>query len=349
MLKFSSLLAWILVLFIPCSSYAVRVVNLYQTQMPVVAQTYDVREQAVQQAFAHVIMRLTGDPVAINNPKVQENLSKANYFVQEYSYSVPTTSTYQYLLNIRFDKDGINHLIKEAGLSLWGENRPLLLVWVVMNTNADSNNGDVMGTTNPTLFLKEMLKQSKRIGLPLIFPMMDVAEMTEINAADVVEMNIPTLKTAAKRYEADGLLIGNLETSNNSIQSRWLLVLGDQEWGWKLDATNPEALASDIATQAATTVVKNYIVKADAPTTQVKLMVMNVNAQQDLGKVLQYLKQVTAVKQLQLSKISGTQVELSLQIAGSLDTFQKNAELNKRLVLKSQDATNNILVYQWVP
>lgn len=336
-------------LLLPTFAFAVRVTNLYQVALPVTSQTYDVREQAIREGFQIVLLKLTGDIAVLKNPAIQETLPRADYFVKDYNYAAAqTNSSFQYRLNIRYEQDQINQLLEKAGVSLWGDTRPLILVWLVLS---DENGDDeIIGSEYPSRFLNPLMKQGKRMGLPLLFPMMDVSDIEQLSAGDVIERNVPTLQLAAKRYAAEGLLIGNVEKTANNLQSRWMLVVGDKEWGWKLDNKDVDELAYTIMNQVTQALNKNSVTKTtELPSSSVvTLVINNIRNQDDLTNLLQYLKQIPSVKQTQVEKISDRAVEVALLLHGSIINFQQSTETDKRLVFKSQDQDNNKLIYEWV-
>src|SRR3990167_4757246 len=144
------------------TAFAVKVSSLYQFETPVVSQADDVREEAVREGFLQVLIKISGDPEIAKHPVIKPNLKRADYYVQEFSYSAPTSSPY-YLLRIRYDRDDINRLLKKARLPFWGENRPLIMAWVAF-TNS-KNFAEIIGSENPGSILRTMRQESKKNGL----------------------------------------------------------------------------------------------------------------------------------------------------------------------------------------
>ena len=327
-------------------AFAVKVASLYQVEIPVASQAADARAQAIQDGFLRVLIKVSGDPHVDQNPDVRASLKSADYYVQEYSYLLPSTSSSEYILLIRYNKRDVNTLLKRSGVAYWGENRPLILVWLAVSNGQEPT--EIVDNDTPNGVLNVMKQQGKKYGLPLIFPMMDVSDVNQVTPADVSAMTLPVLKEAGKRYSPDALLIGNLKQGDGGCESTWQLVLGGTQWNWKVTGKSPDEVVNNVLNLVSQTFVKRYVVKAANGTRSwFKLEVSNITERNDLVQLIQYLKQLSPVQQVQLSQVSGNMVELAVQVRGSLTTFQQNASIGQRMVLKSQDQTNNKLIYEW--
>lgn len=327
--------------FLSTAFATVRVTNLYHVELPVAAQTHDIREKAVKEAFTEVLTKLTGNIDILQTPVIKENLSRANYFVQEYNYAATSTNAYNYSLNVYFQKEDIDQLVKASNVPFWGENRPLILVWLIVNNGISH---EVISSENQAAFSNAMLNQSKKMGLPLLFPMMDVADISTIGTEDIEEMNREKLTNAAKRYGVDGILIGNIERTKLNFQSRWQLVIGDQEWGWKIDKNNEYELGAAIINNVSQSITKKF---QNSAREEFTLIIDNVNQPGDLINLMKFLRQMPEVKDTQVSKVTRDSVELNVSIR-EIEAFQQEVAQAKKLALKSQEPTANRYIYEWV-
>ncbi len=331
------------------NAFAVKVSSLYQAEVPVASQTEDLKQQAVEDGFQQVLIKLTGNPQIASNPVIRSSLQRADYYVQEYSYMAPTPDASEYMLQVRYDADDVNRLLKHAGASFWGESRPLLLVWLTVRN--DANDVEIVASEAPGGEYAAMKQQSRKFGIPLIFPMMDMDDINKVSVDDVSHMNVSLLSEAAKRYSPDAILIGNIQTSKAGagVQGKWRLVLGDTNWDWSTaDKSMPDDMAT-IMNFVSQTLAKNYIVKSANTQSQIlKLQVSNVFERNDLALLMQYLKQITPVERVDLAQVSGNVVALTVAVNGPVDGFLKNATIGQHLVLKSQDQGSNSYVYEWV-
>lgn len=350
-LNFKNMKRLLLAIFVLCfpmtQVWAVKVASLYQAELPVSTQSAEARAEATKLGFIQVLVKVTGDQQIDKNPLIIPSLERADYFVQEFSYSASTTASSQYQILINYNADDINRLLKKAGVVYWGGNRPLILVWLAFTNKKNETN--IIGNEDPGDLLNAMKQESKKYGIPLIFPMMDVTEMDEVSANDIDEWSIPLLKKASKRYAPDAFLIGKIDANGDGYESEWELILGKNQWSWTVSDKTTNGVVGILLNQISQTLSKHYVIKIpNAPEWWLKLQVSNITQRDDLAQLMRYLNQLSSVLQVRLSQVAGDVVELSILVRGSLTSFQKNAGIGQRLVLKAEDKANDKLIYEWV-
>src|SRR5687767_9930866 len=109
---------------LPASAVPVR--GLYEAAVPVRNQNPDLREPALREALAAVLVRVVGTrslPVA-----AQDLLPRANSFVQGYGYESAGTGR-ELRLRAQFDARAVEGALRAAGVSVWGVNRPAHIAW----------------------------------------------------------------------------------------------------------------------------------------------------------------------------------------------------------------------------
>jgi hypothetical protein len=327
--------------------YAVKMSSLYQAELPVTSQSYEDRQQAVTDGFLQVLIKLSGNPDIAKNPAIKPNLTRADYYVQDFSYSAPTTDSSQYIIRVRYNIDDVNRLLKKTSVAYWGENRPLVIVWLAVATSPEAP--AIVDSESSGDLLDKMKMESKKLGLPLIFPVMDVADMDQVTVDDVNLAKLPVIKAASKRYEPGAYLIGNVQQVHGEFQSQWQLILNDKKWTWSLNDKKMNNIVITVLDSVNQTLAKNTVVKPlDTDETWLKLEVVNVTERVDLAHLTQFIEQLTPVQQVELSEVEGAVVQLAVKVRGSLSAFQKNVLTGQHLVFKSQDNASNKLVYEWV-
>ena len=102
--------------------------------------------------------------------------------------------------------------------------------------------------------------------------------------------------------------------------------------------------------QAVTTLLEQagYKIKAAPEATHwFKLHVSPMLKSKDVDELIASLKQLERVLQVDLSLLSGEMVEVVVLAHGSQEDFQQAVTAVKRLALKSQEPTDNTLIYEW--
>lgn len=327
-------------------TFAVNV-NLYQVELSVASQSADARTEAALLGFEQILVKLTGDTNVVQNPIIKENLNKAGYFVQEYHYALPSANSSEYQIFITFAAEDINRLLKRAGVAFWGAKRPLILAFVALRT--PNGELEIISDDSSNDIASEMKIYSNKYGLPLILPAMDMEDLNQFAPEDVTSVTLPVLKTAGKRYAPDVYLIGNIQQNVGGYETQWELVSNTKKWDWAADDRSIEKIIADVIEQVSQHLSNRHALKSVHPADiWVKLEVTNIIDRNELTELVQYLKQLTVVRDVQLSQISGNLVKIAVLVRGSLDTFQQNAALGQHLLLKGEYADANILMYEWV-
>lgn len=327
-------------------AWAVKVSGLYEAEMIVPSQSQDVRSEAIKKGFVKVLTKVTGNQDVEKNRRIRDDINRADYYVQEFSYSSPSMNRASYKLFVQFNQSDIKRLLNKAGLDYWGEMRPLILVWLV---TIEDGNLHILGTDTPGNLLSTFKQEGERFGLPLIFPVMDIADMNLIGPESVRKADLERLRTAAVRYTPDALLIGTMQRGGNGYEAHWNLVLGEKVWDWSITASSEKSAIANILDDVSQVLSKRYEAAiSDVPAKKINIEVTNIEDRSELVQVMRYLKKLTPVKNVELEQVNGDSVELSVMVRGDMSTLEENVTIGQKLMLKSQDAEQNKMVYEWI-
>jgi len=259
-------------------SVAEVVSNLYQVRETVSGQSPDERTQATQRALETLILRLTGDAKAPQNPGLAELRKDPQQIISQYGYeSGPPES-----LLVDFDPVSTDRTLRQAGLSLWGSNRPTILGWW-LNDATDGSNlvGDGQAAAEP------LRRAAQHRGLPLRLPLADLSEQSVGTAKNIEGSDPAALKDASERYGADGLLAVHAHEENGQWQGKWHLWMGQQSEQGTATGADSAALADAVLLAVSERLAPRFVVKAGASTgllLQVQGMTLERYAQ--LGRLL---------------------------------------------------------------
>jgi uncharacterized protein len=248
--------AWMLLMLVVTPAWAVKVTTLYEVKIPVASQAADARADAIREGFRDVLMRVTGDQEIEKNKLIRANIERADYYVLEYSYSAPEVSSSTYTLNIKYSEPDVKRLLRKNGIKQWSSIRPLVLVWLA-TVNAQ-NNVDILGSESGSTKMEKFMRQGQRIGLPLIFPVMDMADLDKVSPENITEVSLPTIKDASKRYDPDALLIGTIESNDEEgFDGRFSLVLKNKTWDWTNTAESQDKVFAEALEHVSQTLAAN--------------------------------------------------------------------------------------------
>lgn len=210
---------------------AAPVPNLYEVREPMADGE---RDEAMQRALATLVLRLTGDRKAIDNPALA-NIRKdpqqiASQFGQQGEHLI-----------VDFDPQSTDQALRDAGLSVWGNNRPSVLVWWL----AQDSNGEVQLTGESQTGSEALQQAAQNRGLPLRLPLADLEEQIGVDKPAIAG-ETDSLATLSERYDADARLAVLASQKDASWEGNWKLVMGDTRESGKASGKTQEALADAI-------------------------------------------------------------------------------------------------------
>ncbi|NWA29164.1 DUF2066 domain-containing protein [Pseudomonas gingeri] len=211
--------------------------GLYQVREPVSSQTPDERNQATQRALDTLVLRLTGDPKALQNPGLAEVRKDPQQIISQYGYDAGPPES----LQVDFDPLSTDRALRGAGLALWGSNRPAILGWWLNDSTEGSNLiGDGQSAAEP------LRRAAQHRGLPLRLPLADLDEQIVATAKNLEGSDATPLHAASERYGADALLAVHAHEEGGQWQAKWRLWLGDQKEQGTAQGADTAALADAV-------------------------------------------------------------------------------------------------------
>lgn len=325
---------------------AVRVNALYRGEIPTTSQSASERSQVASQALEQVFIKVSGNNQIISNPAIKSHLSAANSMIQQYAYgtlSVPSPGK-NYLLQIDFDPEAINQILRNASVPIWGQSRPLLMVWLVYDLQGKT---PVIVSADAANSIAHQLKQNAdQRGVPVIFPMMDVTDLNQVTAKDVSAMTLPVLTQASKRYASDGMLIGYIHVDNKGYNTQWKLILGNDQSSLSSAGKGLPEILKVIINNVADNLASHYaVVMSNSAQVKITLKVVGITQADDFTQMMNYLQHLTQVTDVQLLQVLGSDVELSVSLRGTQESFTQAVALGQKMT--PAQPQEGMLVYQW--
>ena len=198
-------LAWNLVLnlmVVPTAS-AVEVTDLYQAKVLATGQQSDV---VLKKAMAEVLVKVGGQLDVVKQPLLAQALRKPRSYLIRFRYQ---TEQQQSFLIADFDANKINNLFKQADLAIWGNLRPQVLVWLVVQENGERQVlADSTATDPHNMAMLEQIKQfSAERGLPMLLPLMDLTDATEVDYLDLWARFAKPITAFSARYRPEATVV----------------------------------------------------------------------------------------------------------------------------------------------
>lgn len=320
--------------------HAAEVRDLYVGNVAVADQQETTRQQAVVDAFRQTLIKLSGNTAVLNSPVVQENLGKAAAYVQTYQYQslpglvqpgVTTPPAAQLRLSVSFDRRALDQLLQQAAAPVWGGRRPLMLVWSAVG---DASERHLLESTTDPAAIRAIQNAAAERGLPVVLPLMDLEEQTQISVTDVWGRFHETLLPLSRRYGAEAMLVGRAEKlAEGQWSGQWSLLHLQHNETLTATGDSAEAVLAQAVAQAAERLAGIYAVVLDrSKAAEMTLWVEGIRSAGDYGQVLQLLGSLQAVQQVDVRMVEGERVQFALQLIADSQALVQALGLDGRLV-----------------
>ncbi|GAP76355.1 hypothetical protein W04_2904 [Pseudoalteromonas sp. SW0106-04] len=312
-------------MFIAVSSQAIEVKGLYQYQQPVDDKTRASRVTASQNSLLNVVIKVTGEPDATNNQVVRGALSDISDYMTKFEYGDNEGQSY---LNVQFDSNKVNTLVREAGLPLWGNRRPLVVIWLAIE---DGWRRELLtADTHPQV--EELLSdRASRRGLPIVTPLLDLEDRQHVEVTDVWGNFSDSLDIASQRYMAERVVSARLykDERSGAWELDWRFTNEDQFEATRHKGDKQQvildmvdALASALASEYAIDAASGY----DAQQQMLKLY--NTTSFVDIEYALRRLRSLSVVTDANVSHVAKKFIEINVSHTGSVDDLRKALTLD---------------------
>ncbi|MDF0729989.1 DUF2066 domain-containing protein [Pseudomonas entomophila] len=258
---------------------AETVSGLYQVREPLEGQGGEARTQATSKALDTLVLRLTGDPKAAQNPA----LAALRKDPQQLINQVGTDAGPPESVVVEFDPGSTERALRQAGLALWGSNRPSIIGWW-LNDSVEGSSlvGDGQASADP------LRRAAQHRGLPLRLPLGDLQEQLVANAKQLEGNDPAPLREASERYGADALLAVHAHEADGKWQGKWQLWLGEQREQGSAEGADQAALADAVMLAVSSRLAPRYVTRPGASSElQVQVQGMNLQRYAELSRVLE--------------------------------------------------------------
>ena len=301
---------------------AVIVDGLYEARVPVADQSTAARNAALQQAFAIVLVKVTGDRASAG--ALAAALGNPTQYVEQYRYEKvdanPADATPAGLmLWARFGAKVVGKALTAAHEPLWGDERPRTLMWLV----SPESGGRILNAADNSPLMQALLSAAQQRGIVLVFPQMDTQDKAAIGVPDLAAFDAVRIRAASARYRPDAVLVGVMTPAQGQLAARWEWLAPDKVEDWQTPPGDVTLVAVDGVQMAADRFAARYAIAADATDQAgIPLQVDGVNSLDAYAKVADYLKSLTPVRAVRVQRVSQGSVFYSLDVHGTLDNLE---------------------------
>ncbi|MCG9722599.1 DUF2066 domain-containing protein [Shewanella sp. Isolate7] len=312
---------------------AVEVTELDRSAIKIADRSQQVKNQALRQAMEEVVLKNTGDRMALSEPLVAQAIAQPTAYIRQFGYQEQDGEQY---LQASFDHSKIISLLREAKLPVWGNQRPLTLLWL-----AQENEGkrELLNDASVLESRSQIANLSQSRGVPMLLPMMDLDDAMAISVTDVRGMFADNVAKASQRYGSDYFAMVSLDTLPDELVNIQLALYptsSDQPLFNPLITLSTQVKGMDVAVSEIFGAISQYYVAryaiADSgEANSTRLTFVEITDRQQLLDIEKYLHQLSAVKSVSLTKVQGISAEFSLELFGSEEDLYRLISLEPKI------------------
>jgi hypothetical protein len=312
------------------AAQAVIVRDLAVAAVPVAQRTGDPPYEALREALAAVLVKLSGRRDTATDPRVAELLGSPASYVQQTGY------TEQGELRVGFDARALRTWMLARGLPVWGDDRPSVMLWLAIDLEG---NRTIVGADDQTGVQAALAEVTGERGLPLQLPLLDAQDLAHVQFGDIWGGFDSSLRDATERYAADAILIGRATGPTlDQLFVNWRLIQGESVEDWR--GTLLEGIEHTADVLAA-----RYASTSAGAEQQLRVSVSGLASGQAYTRVLRYLQALTLVSSVRVERVAGNKAEFMLVTMGEPEKLSRELELSGFLASEGKGA----LAYTYRP
>jgi hypothetical protein len=307
---------------------AVEVQSLYTAEADLVSDDPEGREAAYANALSQVLSRITGlaDPMA--SPEI------AGLFPDPARYVLQFRPGEERKLWISFDGAAIERVLRSAGVTVWGNDRPLTLVWLAVDWGNGEReivaagdaalDADAERSIDRNRLLRERVEEAaRRRGIPIAFPLLDAQELEQVSFSDVWGGFDDRLLAASQRYDASSVLVGRVSP----------FVAGGQRWSWYFGGERREWTGEpeEVVARLADSLAAQFAVAPGEALDTFSLTITGIDSIAAFGAVQSYMESIDLVDQLAVDSVQGDSIRYRVSCHGGEERLRRVLELSSVL------------------
>lgn len=318
---------------LPIASQARVVKGLTTVQVPVTDRTPAARTKAIRQGFAKVLVRVSGNPGIMTVPAVQEAADKLDDYVVSYGYQDDN-------LQVTYNSQAIDKLLKNTGQTVWKSNRPLTLVVISLR---DHSKPVIVSSSMDNVVSIALRRIAEQRGVPIVLPEMDLQDqMDEVNT-----------QALARRYGVSSMLRGNITRDDAQWSGQWEFLLDGEKLTWSNQGSNAIEMIKGAVNQMANLMANRLaVVPTNRAEQVVHIQVQGIEDLKDYAKVMTILRRLPPVAKVEVRDMSDAKLVLDVRTTGSEEELAAalGANVNLELIPMSMDSSDEKvdLAYRWL-
>jgi hypothetical protein len=286
--------------------------DLYSVTVPYAGDT----QAAFREAMRDILVRVTGRPDAPELEYLAPLVSQASRYVVSFRRAAGGQ------LAVTFDGPAIENAVDAAGLASWDGARPLTLVWLAVDRGAGRRELVNSGTSGAER--AEVERAASRRGLPIAWP--DPGDDLVRALQQAWSGDLPPLVEAARRYGAEGVLIGRASpVASGGASVEWTFAAA----GLSARATGGLETGPDLAAERYAGL---HASRSAGQRSEQVVTVMGIDSIADYTRALQTLSRLPPVRGVAVDEVTPDAVSFLVNVRGDPASLSEAIVRDGRLI-----------------
>jgi hypothetical protein len=272
-------------------------------------------DAAFREAMRSVLTRVTGRSDAPQLENLAPLVAQASRFVTSFRRAAGNH------LTVSFDGQEIENAVDASGLAFWGSDRPVTLVWLALDRGGGRRG--LVSSSDTSAEKGRVDASAGRRGLPVVWP--DAGDDLVRATQQAWSGNHDALVDAARRYGADGVLIGRARQAE----------AGRYEVDWSFTSADLSgSVTGDLeagAELAAERYAGVYASRGAAQRTEQLVTVNGVTSLEAYASAMRTLANLAPVRGVTVDEVTPDAVSFRVNVRGDPDALDEAIQRDGRL------------------
>ncbi len=340
-------LFFVLILLIATNGFAADVTHLYQSEKAVLSQSEAERQSVSADVLRQVLLKVIGDAPLLEKTDISAILAQSNQLVQRYEYQRTNaiaddlTEPDRLEVVLTFNQLGVNEALQAAGLPIWGASRPETLVWFAIEKG---DKRTVMGADTQGELLQTLTEAAYDRGLPLLLPVMDLQDQSQVTFADISADFSQTIESASQRYGSQVVLMALAKYyPDGNVSVRWHALISGESEHWQSRGGEEDAILAGVD-ELSNRLSRRFAQRERLVDTDQKLslLITEVTDYQDYSRIVNYLNKLQYASEVQVTNLAGNTLELTMKFSGDIDVFSRTVAIDRVLIKEPYSPTETM-------
>ena len=330
--------------FTPPNVFAIEDPTLYTVQVPLDPEEDDPRATAYKTGLWEIVVRVTGSELPAETPLLEELFPNPARYVLQFRQGADAT------LSISYDGAAVENVLRSAGETVWGVDRPLTLVWLAVDWGQGereivaANDPEPVAGASRSIDRNRLLRErihatASRRGIPVVFPLLDTEDLQSVSFTDIWGGFDEQLLQASRRYQANSILVGRVR-ADAVHRNRWTYYFGGDRQDW---SGEPE----DAVNYLADALAAEFAFAGNAPLETVTLNIAGIDSVRAYGTVHQFLENLSLIEDFEVHTVKGDEIRYQVRLRGGLAHLGRALETSNILIrIEKFDETSPLHPFQ---